>query len=104
MLSALKRRAAYELGIHHLVDVREVLPNYRYVTPAYNGIIENEFCPVYFARLDREILAVNPDEVDEYEFLTLQDIRQKINESPDTFSYWFKDQLAILTRRGALQD
>ncbi len=46
---AMVRRLQYELGMK-IKDVQLVLPNYTYQTPPYNGIIEHEFCPVYFAR------------------------------------------------------
>ena len=45
---AIARRLNYELGMT-VKDVQVILPNYIYKTPLYNGIIENEFCPVFFA-------------------------------------------------------
>jgi isopentenyl-diphosphate delta-isomerase len=57
---AVRRRAAYELGMHDLRDIRCVLPAYRYTTPPYNDIIENEFCPVFVAYASGEA-APNPE-------------------------------------------
>ena len=63
------RRAAYELGMHDLENITCVLPQYRYTTPPYNGIIENEFCPVFIAYSDGK-LAPNPEEVEAYQWVS----------------------------------
>jgi len=59
--AAIVRRLQYELGMT-AKDFTVVLPKYTYQTPPYNGIIEHEFCPVYFARAASEPVP-NPDEV-----------------------------------------
>src|SRR5688572_7220641 len=43
MVDAIRRRLLYELGMT-VKSFEVVLPNYRYTTPPYNAIIENEFC------------------------------------------------------------
>lgn len=58
---AIARRMHYELGMK-VKDVTLVLPDYTYQTPPYNGIIEHEYCPVYFARAASDPVP-NPDEV-----------------------------------------
>ena len=58
---AITRRLKYELGMN-VTEVTVVLPKYTYKTPKYKGIIEHEFCPVYFARATSEPKP-NPDEV-----------------------------------------
>jgi isopentenyl-diphosphate delta-isomerase len=88
---AIKRRAGYEIGITDLQDIQVMLPNYRYTTPPNNGIIENEFCPVYVAYTDSEPVP-NYDEVEEYHWLTWKDYVRRLEHQPDTMSYWAKDQ------------
>jgi isopentenyl-diphosphate delta-isomerase len=95
MEDAISRRAKYELGIDELHDVRCVLPDYRYTTEPYNGIIENEFCPVYIARITRTI-APNAEEVGEYEFMTWDEFRSAIVKHPEQYSYWAKEQAGLL--------
>lgn len=92
---AIRRRAQYELGLHDIYDIKVVLPAYRYTTPPYNGIIENEFCPVYIAYTKDEP-APNPEEVDSYEWLDWQAYVQRLHDDADHMSYWAKDQYAQL--------
>lgn len=47
-VAAVRRRARQELGME-LIDVRPVLPDFRY-RAAMGGVVEHEVCPVYVAR------------------------------------------------------
>ena len=85
------RRAAYELGMHDLENITCVLPQYRYTTPPYNGIIENEFCPVFIAYSDGK-LAPNPEEVEAYQWVSWPDYVRMLQKQPEIMSYWAKDQ------------
>lgn len=89
--AAVRRRAAFELGIQELEDITCVLPAYRYTTPPYNGIIENEFCPVFLAYTSTRPLP-NPDEVEAYRWLTWREYTQLLHERPGEMSFWAKDQ------------
>ncbi len=88
---AIRRRAAFEFGMHDVQDIRVVLPSYIYTTPPYNGIIENEFCPVYVAYTDSEPQP-NPDEVEAFRWLSWAEYAQLLHNQPDDMSYWAKDQ------------
>jgi isopentenyl-diphosphate delta-isomerase len=91
MPDAIRRRSQYELGIHDLEDIRVMLPNYRYTTPPYNGIIENEFCPVFMAYTAAEPQP-NPEEVEAYSWLSWESYVHMLQKQPDVMSYWAKDQ------------
>ncbi|MBX6334789.1 isopentenyl-diphosphate Delta-isomerase [Candidatus Saccharibacteria bacterium] len=91
MEDAIRRRAKFELGIGQLDDIRCVLPKYRYMTPPYNGIIENEFCPVFVAYADEESTP-NPDEVEVHKWLEWREYVHMLEEQQDIMSYWAKDQ------------
>lgn len=91
MEDAIRRRAAFEIGINDLQGITPVLPNYTYTTPPYNGIIENEFCPVHAAYTSNEPQP-NPDEVESYKWMTWPEYVQYISDQPDEVSYWAKDQ------------
>lgn len=92
--AAIRRRADYELGIKNLSDISILLPKYRYTTPPYNGIIENEFCPVYLAYIDDELFTPNPAEVEAFEWLAWPDYVAKLTDpkNAEIMSYWAKDQ------------
>lgn len=89
---AIKRRAEYELGIK-VKDMQVILPDYSYVTPPYNGIVENEYCPVYLARINGDIKS-NPEEVGDYKWLEWPDFINQISADTDgAWSFWCKDQV-----------
>jgi isopentenyl-diphosphate delta-isomerase len=95
MIDAIKRRLDYELGMQ-ASDFQVVLPTYRYTTPPYNGIIENEFCPVFVARVTSDVQP-NPEEVDAYKWLSWEDfVSQAEADTTDVWSWWCKDQLKQL--------
>ncbi len=94
-VDAIRRRAAFELGMHDFQDITPILPKYRYTTPEYNGIIENEFCPVYLAYTNAEP-EPNPDEVEAYQWVSWQDYKHLLASKPDIMSYWAKDQYVQL--------
>jgi isopentenyl-diphosphate delta-isomerase len=92
---AIKRRAQYELGLE-VFNIEVKLPKYRYKTPPFNGIIENEFCPVFFAKTHTEPYP-NPEEVSEYKWLTWDElVNEAGNDQKDVWSWWCKDQLKQL--------
>ena len=92
---AIVRRTEYELGMT-VQDMQLVLPNYIYKTPPFKGIIENEYCPVFFARAASDPKP-NPEEVEDYKWLTWQEfIVQAQSDNDDNWSYWCKDQLKQL--------
>jgi isopentenyl-diphosphate delta-isomerase len=68
-----------------------VLPSYRYTTPPYNGIIENEFCPVFVAYIDEEPKP-NPDEVETWQWMAWPDYVKMLQGESHNMSYWAKDQ------------
>lgn len=92
---AIRRRAEYEIGVKTLRDISCVLPSYRYTTTPYDGIIENEFCPVFVAYTDEEPQS-NPDEVEAYQWLDWPEYVRMLTEEPDKMSYWASDQYTQL--------
>lgn len=62
MTGAVRRRVGEELGVE-IVDLRCVLPDFRYVAVAADGVVENEVCPVFCAR------AVGPVRADRTEVM-----------------------------------
>lgn len=97
MADAIKRRLDYELGLT-AEQFQLVLPDYRYKTPPFKGVIENEYCPVYIAKATSDP-AKNDQEVEDYRWVKWQDLKNQIASEPGNFSYWFKDQVQQLENK-----
>jgi isopentenyl-diphosphate delta-isomerase len=95
---AIRRRAKEELGIDTLKNLICTLPAYRYTTPPYNGIIENEFCPVYVAWASADVQR-NPDEVETFMWITWEEYVHMLAGGYYEISYWAKDQYQQLKDR-----
>lgn len=89
---AIIRRADYELGMK-IEALMAILPAYAYKTPPFNGIIENEFCPVYLAKA-ASTLKPNPKEVATYRWLEWDEFMAETKaDKTNKWSYWCKDQV-----------
>lgn len=89
--AAIVRRAARELGAT-VADIAPVLPDFRYRAVDASGIVENEICPVYSARVVGDI-APAADEVEEYAWVTPEALRAAVTAAPFAFSPWLVMQL-----------
>jgi isopentenyl-diphosphate delta-isomerase len=76
-----------------VTDMMVILPDYNYTTPPFNGIVENEFCPVYLARIDSDI-SPNPEEVVDYKWMDWSDFVSELHQdAKNNWSFWCKDQV-----------
>jgi len=91
---AIERRSEQELGMQ-VKNIIKILEKYMYKTPEFNGIIENEFCPVFFAILESQPNR-NPEEVEEYKWLKWDEYQKELVKNADKYSYWSKDQMKQL--------
>ena len=81
--------------------IRDSFPGFRYRAVAPNGIVENEVCPVYAARV-ASALRINPDEVMDFQWSNLADVLSGIRATPWAFSPWMVLQAADDNARNAL--
>lgn len=88
---AIVRRAREELGTS-VSGIRTVLPDFSYRAEDASGIVEHEVCPVFFAELDGE-LNPNPDEVCEFQWVSMDDLREAVSRVPFIFSPWLVEEL-----------
>jgi len=95
MEDAVRRRAAFELGIE-IADLTIALPDFRYRAVDASGIVENEVCPVYRARIASP-LAPNPEEVAEWQWVSPTALRTAASATPFAFSPWIVLQLDALS-------
>lgn len=95
---AIARRLAYELGLPPVKNLVNVVSEYIYKTPPYNGIVEHEFCPIYAGVLDEDP-APNHHEVADFKWVSWQWLLKEVENDPHdpgVYSYWMKDQLKLL--------
>lgn len=91
---AIMRRGIGELGAQ-IDEIELVLPNFRYRATDASGIVENEICPVYIARLTGTINP-RPAEVSELAWISPVDLTRVIARAPFAFSPWMVEQVPQL--------
>ena len=83
---AIIRRCRFEVGAE-ITDITPIAPEFRYREADPSGIVENEICPVYAARVTNT-LAINDDEVMEYQWVELDALFRALDATPWAFSPW----------------
>lgn len=80
------RRTKEELGI----DVTLTFAySFIYKATLDNNLIEHELDHVYIGRADGGF-NINPDEIEDWKYLSVDKIREEINIDPSLYTYWFK--------------
>lgn len=83
---AIMRRCRYEVGAE-ITGITPVAAEFRYCETDPSGIVENEICPVFAARITNA-LTINSDEVMAYEWVDLDALFQALDATPWAFSPW----------------
>lgn len=97
---AIVRRCRFELGVE-INNITPVATDFRYRAVAPNGIVENEVCPVYAARVTSTVQP-NTDEVMEFQWCELEDMLHALELTPWAFSPWMVMEAADDEARRAL--
>lgn len=92
---AVRRRLGDELGAV-VTDVHLVLPDFGYRTVDASGVVENEFCPVWVARLAGP-LRPDPNEVAETTWVAWLDLVALVDSAPALLSPWCVEQVPLLS-------
>ncbi|MHA3685060.1 isopentenyl-diphosphate Delta-isomerase [Leucobacter sp. HY1908] len=95
---AIKRRAAQELGTT-VQDIRCELPKFSYRAVDASGIVENEVCPVFSARIEGSLRPCS-SEVSEWAWVRPEALATALPLTPFAFSPWLREQLPQLHARG----
>jgi isopentenyl-diphosphate delta-isomerase len=93
VVDAVRRRARQELGVPIDAPVC-VLPDFRYRAVAADGTVENEICPVFFARCDGPVRP-DPDEVMDLTWVPWTQLRSAAR-LPWSISPWATEQIPLL--------
>ncbi|MGO4453767.1 isopentenyl-diphosphate Delta-isomerase [Arthrobacter sp. RAF14] len=96
MEAAVRRRGREELGID-ITELRCVLPDFRYRAVDSSGVVEQEICPVFFARAAGDPTP-SADEVDSWAWAFPEQVDHAITAVPFVFSPWLVLQHAELGR------
>ncbi|MGV8977179.1 MAG: isopentenyl-diphosphate Delta-isomerase [Cellulomonas sp.] len=89
LVGAVRRRLAHELGIRGAVEVTPLLPDFRYRAVMDNGIVENEICPVFLARVPAGVTVTpDPSEVADHRWVTPAEFRALIATGDVHVSPW----------------
>jgi isopentenyl-diphosphate delta-isomerase len=102
MENAIRRRLGYELGMG-ATDLVCALPHYRYQTPPFRGIIENEICPVYLGCTHDEP-KLNSEEVAAFQWISWRDFLLSLKKNPERYSFWSIDEAALLSGHPLIED
>lgn len=99
-LSAVHRRLPEEMGFDtELTHVHEMSYEIRFD----NGIIENEYDHVFVGRYEKNPV-INEDEVHDYRWISLEDLRKDMAESPEKYTFWFRRIMNEFDFMSALHD
>ena len=85
-LEAGKRRLFEEMGF--TTDLKETI-SFIYKAPFDNGLTEHEFDHILVGNYDYEP-EINKDEVVSWKWMSLEDVRNDMKESPNSYTAWFK--------------
>jgi isopentenyl-diphosphate Delta-isomerase len=96
VIDAVVRRTREELGLE-LVDVRVVLPEFRYRAVMDDGTVENEICPVHVATCPApETIAPAADEVADHVWVDWPTFRADVLSGRREVSPWCLEQVSAL--------
>jgi isopentenyl-diphosphate delta-isomerase len=94
---AVRRRARDELGVA-IDEPACILPDFRYQAVAADGTVENEICPVFYARTDADVVAA-PAEVMDSRWVSWQELCAAAR-LPWAISPWAVTQIPLLEAAG----
>lgn len=99
--TATRRRLIDELGVH-VGEIFLALPRFRYRATMSNGIVENEMCPVFWARAadDSAVIRPNPDEVADTRWVNWARFSSEVLDGSAAISPWCEQQVRQLVALG----
>jgi len=83
---AIYRRLKEEMGF--TCKLKEAF-SFTYKVQFDDGLFEHEFDHVFIGRYDGDLFP-NKDEVDDYKWVNLKELKKDIQKNPEAYTYWFK--------------
>ena len=93
-ISAAHRRLDEEMGMKSDLEFKF---RFQYKSDMPNGLIENEVDHIFFGQTN-DLPVLNPEEVDQFKYISIEDLRIDIHEFPERYTSWFLkliDRIAI---------
>jgi isopentenyl-diphosphate delta-isomerase len=87
VIEAAHRRLKEEMGFDCQLEQKF---HFIYKVELENQLIENELDHVLIGEFN-ENPSPNPDEVHDYRWISLPELKKEIDEKPTTFTFWFKE-------------
>jgi isopentenyl-diphosphate delta-isomerase len=86
MAQATRRKLKQEMGI----DLQpEFAYKFIYKTPLDHGLVEHECDHVFIGTFDG-VPSINEDEVEDWKYMNLDDLREDAKVHPDRYTTWFR--------------
>ncbi|MDT0676740.1 isopentenyl-diphosphate Delta-isomerase [Autumnicola musiva] len=85
-ITAGKRRLHEEMGFS--TELKDTI-SFIYKAPFDNGLTEHEYDHILVGQFDGEP-DLNPDEVADWKWISLEDVEKDMKENPDIYTEWFK--------------
>ncbi len=85
-----KRRLKEEMGID--ANLRPVFKFY-YQAKYKNIGSENELCSVLVGKCDENEINSNPEEVEEWKWVSIKELKEDMKNNPDIYAPWFKIEM-----------
>jgi len=86
VLEAGHRRLVEEMGFD--CEIKKIF-DFVYKAKLEYGLTEHEFDHVLFGRFDG-IPEINPDEVDSWKWMSMEDIAEEMKSKPEKYTVWFR--------------
>ena len=83
-----KRRLHEEMGI--AIDQLFEVGSFQYKVEFENGLTENEIDHVLIGRFDLDKVNLNKDEVENIQWISLQELEKEFDRNPTTVTPWFR--------------
>ena len=92
LVSAVHRRLKEEMGFD--CELKEIL-TFIYEVNLDKGLKENEFLHVFLGKYNN-VPVLNPEEADDWKWITMNNLQADIAQNPNKYTYWFKIALTHL--------
>jgi len=90
--SSAYKRLKEELGFE--AKLKQIF-RFHYNTKFSNGLIENEIDYIFVGKYDGEVKP-NKEEIEDYKWISLNELKKSVKRNPNRYTYWFKLILKIM--------